>query len=77
MNDYLKYAAGAALFLLWAGLVIFLKLDPTDLIETIKLGVYAILGFVGVTKLQAATPAAPAPDVPSKPSNAAPTVPLQ
>lgn len=77
MNDYLKYAAGAALFLLWAVLVIFLKLDPSDLIETIKLGVYAILGFVGVTKLQAAPGATPPAISPSKASGAAPTVPLQ
>jgi hypothetical protein len=75
MNDYLKYGAGAGLFALWLALVLYLKLDPSDLISTIKLSLFAILGYAGVTKLQAA-PSDPAqPITPPKPTSA-PTVPL-
>jgi hypothetical protein len=72
MSDYLKYVAGAALFLLWAVLVIYLKLDPNDLIGTIKIAILALLGFAGVTKLQAAPSATSSPAKPGLP-----TVPLR
>ena len=76
MNDYLKYAAGTGLFLLWAALVFALKLDPSDLIATIKIALFAILGFVGVTKLQAASPGAASTATPLVKSSALPMVPL-
>lgn len=77
MNDYLKYAAGGALFALWAGLVVGLKLDPADIIGTIKIALLAIMGYAGVTKLQASPAATPPAISPWKASDAAPTVPLQ
>jgi hypothetical protein len=77
-SDHLKYAAGAGLFILWTVLVIALKLNPDDLIGTIKLAVYAILGFVGVTKLQAAPQAPQAfQTTESDSKQSAPQVPLQ
>lgn len=75
MSDYLKYAAGAALFGLWAFLVIYLKLDPQDIIGTIKIALLAIMGYAGVTKLQASQPAPPVDVPPAKPG--LPTVPLK
>jgi len=75
MSDYLKYTAGAALLGLWAFLVIYLKLDPQDIIGTIKIALLAIMGYAGVTKLQAAPSAAP-PETPA-PKPGLPTIPLK
>lgn len=72
MNDYLKFAAGAGLYGLWAALVFAGKTDSAPLVYAIGTGITAVIGYAGITKLQATVqPTAPAI------SNAPPTVPLR
>lgn len=76
MNEtYIKYASGALLYVLWAGLVIYLKLDPSDLISTIKWGLLALFGYHAVSNLQRV----PLPGEPVQPAQRAsvPVVPLK
>ncbi len=72
MNDYLKFAAGAGLYGLWAALVFAGKTDPAPLVYAIGSGITAVIGYAGITKLQASQPAPQA-----QASNAAPTVQLR
>lgn len=72
MNDYLKFAAGVGLYGLWAALVFAGKTEAGPLVYAIGSGITAVVGYAGITKLQAA-----APDTPPAASNAPPTVPLR
>lgn len=53
MNETnIRYIAGAGLFILWAALVFALKLDPSELIGTIKWGLGALFSYHAITNLQ-------------------------
>ncbi|SIO58439.1 hypothetical protein [Paraburkholderia phenazinium] len=87
MNQtYLKYAAAAALFVLWALLDYLFKQDPADLISSIKWALGALGAYHTITNLQGPQQQVPlavlmqmlqqfAPQQPAKPG--LPTVPLK